>query len=50
MAGMTKQEFQIKHNISDEMMKQLEWLMKEFKGKEIKIVDSKNGLPVKHGK
>lgn len=47
---MTRREFQIKHNISDEMIKQLEWLMKEFHGKEIKIVDTKKGLPVKHGK
>ena len=50
MAGMTKQEFQIKHNISDEMMKTLEWLMKEYKGQEIKVVDTKKGLPVEHGK
>lgn len=49
MAGLTKREFQIKHKISDEMMKKLEWLMKEFHGKEIKIVDSKDGLPRKNG-
>lgn len=46
---MTKREFQDKYKISDEMMMKLEWLMKEFHGKEIKIVDSKKGLPVKHG-
>ena len=50
LVGMTKKEFQIKHNISDEMMKTLEWLMKEYKGQEIKVVDTKKGLPVEHGK
>ena len=50
MAGLTKREFQIKYNISDEIMKNLEWLMKEFHGKEIKFIDSKKGLPIKNGK
>lgn len=50
LIGMTKKEFQIKYNISDEMMKNLEWLMKEFHGKEIKFIDSKKGLPIKNGK
>ena len=47
MAGLTKREFQIKHNISDEMMLHLDWIMKEFKGQQIKVIDTINGLPRK---
>ena len=50
MGKLTKKEFQKKYNISDEMMMKLEWIMKEFKGQEIKVVDTKKGLPIRHGK
>lgn len=42
---MTRKEFQDKYNISDDMMKTLEWLIKAYKGRNIKLVDTVKGLP-----
>jgi len=44
---MTRKEFQLKYKISDEMLKKIDWMMKEFKGQQIKVVDTNNGLPRK---
>lgn len=48
MVGLTKKEFKKKYNISDEMMLKLEWIIKEFRGKEINFINSFKGLPIKH--